>query len=276
MKISILFCLFICLQLTCFTQEKLSVYFDFNSSILNADEEIKLQNITQNGSIQISRIVAYTDTFGTKKYNQSLATKRLNTVENYLMNKSVLVQNKNILGENYDNFEYLVKNYKSWRRVDIFYFPGPINIPREHLVEPVIVEKKQIEEPKIIEEVSSEEKFNDLLAADSPKIVALDVKFYGGVDEMIPSSLPDLQSFYKFLKENPSVNILIRGHVCCMDDYNLSVKRAKAVYNYLIDKGIDKSRLSFKGFSNSVPVVYPEYSEADMSKNRRVDVEIVK
>ncbi|MFN5418298.1 MAG: OmpA family protein [Flavobacteriia bacterium] len=277
MKISFLFSLFICLQFMSFSQEKLSVYYDFNSSVLNADEEIKLQNIT-NKSIQISRIVAYTDTFGTKKYNLDLAEKRMNAVENYLLSKNIKVYEKKVLGENYDNNEFAIKNYKSWRRVDIYYFSGPINVPQEHFAEPIVVEKKQIIE-QIIEEPekkSSEEKYNDLLASETPKIVALDVKFYGGVDEMIPSSLPDLQSFYKFLNDNPSVNILIRGHVCCMDDYNLSVKRAKAVYNYLINKGIDKSRLSYKGFSNSVPVASPELSEEDMSKNRRVDIEIVK
>jgi outer membrane protein OmpA-like peptidoglycan-associated protein len=62
----------------------------------------------------------------------------------------------------------------------------------------------------------------------------------------------------------------------CFDDHNLSVSRALAVYTYLAQKGIDRSRLTFKGFSNTLPVVFPEITDEDRTKNRRVDVEIVK
>jgi flagellar motor protein MotB len=52
----------------------------------------------------------------------------------------------------------------------------------------------------------------------------------------------------------------------------LSVQRASAVYDILIKDGIEPSRLDFKGFSNSLPIVSPEYTEEERQQNRRVDV----
>jgi flagellar motor protein MotB len=40
----------------------------------------------------------------------------------------------------------------------------------------------------------------------------------------------------------------------------------------LIKKGIHPDRLDFKGFNRTVPVVYPEVTEEDQQRNRRVDV----
>ena len=39
----------------------------------------------------------------------------------------------------------------------------------------------------------------------------------------------------------------------------------------MVRSGIDKSRLSFKGYSNTAPAVFPEKKEEDEQRNRRVD-----
>ena len=54
------------------------------------------------------------------------------------------------------------------------------------------------------------------------------------------------------------MKVEIQGHVCCTGSKadgldtdtgypNLSENRARAVYNFLIENGIDKSRLRYKG-----------------------------
>ncbi|WP_234424308.1 hypothetical protein [Aquimarina sp. Aq107] len=49
---------------------------------------------------------------------------------------------------------------------------------------------------------------------------------------------------------------------------NLSTRRAKKVYDFLISNGIDKERLSYIGFEGKFPLgTYPQY-------NRRVEIEI--
>lgn len=55
------------------------------------------------------------------------------------------------------------------------------------------------------------------------------------------------------------------------NDVELSTKRAMAVYNDLLLEGIDKSRISFQGFGNSLPIS-PELDEETRQLNRRVDV----
>ena len=54
----------------------------------------------------------------------------------------------------------------------------------------------------------------------------------------------------------------------------LSVKRAAAVYEYLIEKGVDKSRMKYRGFGNKVPIADNETDEGRLL-NRRVEIIIV-
>lgn len=65
--------------------------------------------------------------------------------------------------------------------------------------------------------------------------------------------------------------IHVRGHVCCGPSYRLSKRRAKQVYKFLKRMGVPKERLSYKGYSDTAPVVYPEKTEEDEANNRRVD-----
>ena len=54
----------------------------------------------------------------------------------------------------------------------------------------------------------------------------------------------------------------------------LSEKRAEAVVNYLVHKGISKSRLSHKGFGDAKPVG-DNSTEEGRKKNRRVEFIVV-
>ena len=77
---------------------------------------------------------------------------------------------------------------------------------------------------------------------------------------------------YDFLAENNEVYAFIRGHVCCAQDPELSTARAYVVYSTLLRKGIPVERISYQGFSNTIPAVYPEITDEDRQRNRRVDV----
>lgn len=80
-----------------------------------------------------------------------------------------------------------------------------------------------------------------------------------------------MQEFVLYLKENRKVQVHIRGHVCCGADKRLSRKRAKYAFKYLKKAGIQRERLSFKGYSNEIPLRFPEKEEEDAAMNRRVD-----
>lgn len=73
------------------------------------------------------------------------------------------------------------------------------------------------------------------------------------------------------LRNNPEFSVHIRGHVCCGPSYKISKRRAKNVYKILRRSGISENRISYKGYSDSLPFISPEETEEDEMANRRVD-----
>jgi OmpA-OmpF porin, OOP family len=96
--------------------------------------------------------------------------------------------------------------------------------------------------------------------------------------ELLQSSIVELNRTVKFMESNPGIKIEISGHTdnTGTPAYNidLSLKRAKAVYDYLIEKGIDRSRLEYKGFGQTKPVA-PNDSEHNKSLNRRIEFKVI-
>ncbi len=89
----------------------------------------------------------------------------------------------------------------------------------------------------------------------------------------------ELDRLVKLMNEYPNMIIEIGGHTDNVGSksYNktLSTKRAKAVYQYLINKGIDKSRLSYKGYGETKPLESND-TEEGRKVNRRVEFKIIK
>ncbi|WP_298116446.1 OmpA family protein [Flavobacterium sp.] len=90
---------------------------------------------------------------------------------------------------------------------------------------------------------------------------------------------PVLEAITAILKEYPSANFSIEGHTDSdgkdAANLTLSENRAAAVKNYLIEKGIASSRLSSKGFGESMPIDSNK-TKAGKANNRRVEVKLVK
>jgi len=75
-------------------------------------------------------------------------------------------------------------------------------------------------------------------------------------------SFLELDKLVAYLKENPTLKIELQGHTDTQGDdkhnLELSKNRAKAVYDYLISKGISKDRLSYEGYGETRPVITDE------------------
>lgn len=90
---------------------------------------------------------------------------------------------------------------------------------------------------------------------------------------------PKLRRLRDFLALNKDVHIEIQGHVHRIGKNNwkskrVSKKRAKKVKDYLIQNGIEGSRMTLKGYGNS-KMKYPEPENDDQrSANRRVEIKI--
>lgn len=95
---------------------------------------------------------------------------------------------------------------------------------------------------------------------------------------LLNSSFPELDNVVKALVKMPAWKLEIGGHADDQgsDEYNLqlSIKRAKEVADYLVNKGINPNKIVVKGFGNKIPVKTgkDEYSRA---VNRRVEVEFI-
>lgn len=87
-------------------------------------------------------------------------------------------------------------------------------------------------------------------------------------------SITELDKIVRFLQENPQVKVEISGHTDATGNasYNqqLSEKRARSVYTFLLSKGIDRNRLSSKGFGSSKPITSND-TEEGRQQNRRIE-----
>ncbi len=94
---------------------------------------------------------------------------------------------------------------------------------------------------------------------------------------LLPSSYVELEKLISSINENPSYNIEIIGHTDNIgsQSYNLdlSEKRAKAVGEYLVRKGISESRLTYKAKGSSEPLATND-TEEGRTQNRRTEVRV--
>lgn len=111
------------------------------------------------------------------------------------------------------------------------------------------------------------------------KIRLDNVNFEPGTTMLVPSSNISLLRLLKLMKERQNINIVILGHTCCglWDQSDLSARRARTVYKYLIDNGVETYRMTYVGLGSSKPIhTIPESTSWQRKANRRVEIMITK
>lgn len=98
--------------------------------------------------------------------------------------------------------------------------------------------------------------------------------------ELKPESKKELNKMVRTIKETRGVKIQVNSHTdeIGSDDYNmkLSEKRAQNVVDYFIANGIDKTRLSFMGYGESIPIKKNAQTENEHQTNRRTTFKVIK
>jgi lipid-binding SYLF domain-containing protein len=101
------------------------------------------------------------------------------------------------------------------------------------------------------------------------------VHFATGKAEITPDSEAALARVAQAMKDNPDWKIQVQGFTDSTGDKDANLKlsqdRADAVASWLADHGIDRSRLSARGYGQDKPVA-TNSSEAGRKKNRRVEL----
>lgn len=113
------------------------------------------------------------------------------------------------------------------------------------------------------------------------KIDLNEIRFVPGRAIFLRSAYKELDELVELMLNNPNLKVELQGHVNGPRSKNktefqeLSQKRAEAVRNYLIKKGISESRMKAKGYGNT-QMIYPKAVREDqMVFNRRVTVKIL-
>lgn len=105
-------------------------------------------------------------------------------------------------------------------------------------------------------------------------IVLKNVFFKTGSATLDQKSHIELDRLVNLMKEEPHLMIEIRGHTDNVGaetlNLELSTKRAKSVFEYLGDHGIEVNRLTYKGFGKSQPIASNETAQG-RQQNRRTE-----
>lgn len=242
-----------------FSQERLTVFFDFDADVLNESATRQLNSwIVANDYIEVSKIYGFCDWKGTNSYNDSLSVRRVRSVLDYLKNNKIGVKDGYEIRGFGEDFEQS-KNQSENRKVIIVY------------------ETKKTEKAPENTAPTLQQKIKDAKTGDY--ITLENIHFFNMSPRILPKSKPVLYELLCALQDNPNLKIEIQGHICCQsegDINNLSVMRARAIYNYLVASKISRKRLSFRGFGVTKPIhPIPEQNEQQQNENRRVEIMIV-
>ncbi|MFN3754350.1 OmpA family protein [Flavobacterium sp.] len=105
-------------------------------------------------------------------------------------------------------------------------------------------------------------------------VILENVLFQTNKSILLEESFTSLDKLVHQLQKNEALKIEIRGHTdnigIEVKNQSLSEQRAKAVLNYLVSKGIDSNRFSYKGFGSTQPITSND-SDEGRKKNRRVE-----
>lgn len=261
----LLFCVFVSAQ----EEVVQSVYFD--TSKFNLDEKqgntvVDFIKNTDSTRIESIQIFGYTDDIGKEAYNFKLSTNRANAIREKLIlsgikNKIIVtIEGKGRILIDDDVVENLPEKRSKNRRVDLV-----LNLK----------ELPKIEIPGFYTTIQKNHIVGDHVYLEN-------LLFERGSSKLTFQAKTQLDKIAKLLFKYRKLEFEIQGHVCCTPPYqkeaidretrkrNLSSNRAESVFKYLAFKKIAKTRMTFKGYGNSVPL--GKGSEYD----RRVELVITK
>lgn len=232
------------------------VYFDTDKYEIPAEEHEKLLSfLAEIEKLDIEKISIYgfTDDRGSDSYNMVLSQNRANTIKEIFSNnefdESVMT---NVDGKG----ELLIKTVEH-QSVDQ---ARSLNRKVQIIVKPYFPPRVEVKPEKkdITTILKGELKAGDKFKLDN-------ILFQTGYSDVLLESIKTLEDLAEVLLTRTDIYFTIQGHVCCTQysrdaidrktkKRNLSVARAKFVYDYLVKKGVDPKRMKYVGMRRKFPL----------------------
>ena len=230
-----------------------SVYFEFDKYSLDPRQEQAVVDFIKSADstrIESVEIFGYTDDIGKEAYNFKLSTSRANTirealVKNGIRNKIIVtIEGKGRILIDDDIIENLPEKRSKNRRVDVV-----LNLK----------ELPKIEIPGFFTSIQKKHIIGDHIYLEN-------LLFERGSSKLTMKAKTQLDGIARQLMKYKNLQFEVQGHVCCTPPYQkeaidretkkrqLSQNRAQSVYKYLVFKKIAKTRMTFKGYGNTVPL----------------------
>ena len=234
-----------------------NIYYEHNKSNVDENNSPGLKEILEvlidQPYIRVE-IGAHTDANGAANYNLELSKKRAQAVKNYLVKKGIPAAR--LVAKGYGEAQLLNRCKDGVKCSD-----------EEHA-------ENRRTEFKVIGQQGH--KVGDIIQVAAINYQKNSVKF-----DMNNSA--GLQEILKLLKENANLKVEVRSHTDAKgsDSYNLEIseKRAKAVYDYLVENGIAANRLTYKGYGETMLINKCKNgvncTEAQHAANRRTDFKVM-
>lgn len=253
------------------------VYFETDKYIVPETEKNRILLFIQNldvGKIKRISIYGFCDDRGSDNYNLILSQNRANAIKKVFSTGGI---SENLISNVDGKGEVLLKIVGSGdlniirglnRKVEV---NVEYNIPKKEISK--LDEGKEIidnrKKPITLE--------SNLLVGD--KIVLDKILFRTGYSYVLKESIPVLEKIARILREKNKVYFTIQGHVCCTANgrdaidrgtgrRNLSLARARYIYEYLMKNGVARKRMKYVGLKHKYPL------GGDPKFDRRVEIEI--
>ncbi len=262
----------LCVQLV-YAQElrKHDVYFETDKYDIPSTEHNRLLLfLSEIETIDIEKISIYgfCDDRGSDNYNLVLSQHRANAIKEVFANNEFdesLITNVDGKGE------ILLKIVHENNLEKI----RGLNRKVEIIVQPYNPPRPKVKVPETTLEVLQ----SDLKVGD--KVVLDNILFRTGYSYLAKDSKKTLDEIATILVEREDIYFTIQGHVCCTygtrdavdrktKKRNLSLARAKYVYEYLLDKGVKRTRMKYEGLKRKFPL------GGDPKFDRRVEILVTK
>lgn len=266
--------LFISQLATGLTAQELTVYFQNDSHRIEKVYSEQLKQLVSQ-EVETIQLEGFTDQNGSDAYNQTLSEKRVRAVKDFFTIHGIhtaTITSERGQGKHPDTS----KSFAKQRCVRIVYTLSQAKVETNSAPQSVDVEEIPV--------LTISDKVKTLEVGQ--KLALHNLTFIPGRRYLLGEARPHFVELLTTLQDNPTLKIEIHGHVCCTPNSNedgldsdtgqknLSVMRAKYVFDSLVRSGIHPERLSYKGFGGPIPLV-DEVDERTRQMNRRVEIQIV-